>query len=147
MITVNKAVDKIGYIFQWIQWQTLRASLSVAIKRRWLTIDVINFKKLFFLKDYSIWNFVIAFTKFPGLLVTLAQTTTTKKSLYLITSYQCCYGFSVLEVSCMEGGSDVSLFQICFFFLGTPAHHTIQQKHRPSVSHPSNTCIQEDLYK
>ena len=47
----------------------------------------------------------------------------------------------------MEGGSDVSLFQICFFFLGTPAHHTIQQKRRPSVSHPSNMCIKADLYK
>ena len=55
----------------------LRASLSVVIKKRWLTIDVVNFKKSFFLKDnYSIWNFVIAFTKFPGLPVTLAQTTT-----------------------------------------------------------------------
>lgn len=40
-------------------------------------------KSHFFLKDnYSIWNFVIAFTKFPGLPVTLAQTTTTKITIF-----------------------------------------------------------------
>lgn len=37
----------------------------------------------------------------------------------------------------MEGGSEVSLFKMYVFFLGAPAHHTLQQLLRPSASRPS----------